>query len=307
MKRFLTTTATALVFATGAYAETTGSAVLDYDFDASAEVMASNFIGMRVYATEAEFDASVPVADGGETEWDDIGEINDVVLTRDGSVGAIIVGVGGFLGLGEKDVAVDMSQIAFVQDDNDTGDYFLVIKASQAALEGATDFDWIDAEAETQAMMKDAETMGEKTEAMAEDVAMDEKVEKMGDEVAVAANETDAALTEDMRATMTRPEIVREGYVQPELVELTSENLTGARVYGINDEDVGEVSELILNDDGMVEKAVIDVGGFLGLGEKPVAVSFEELNIQRSEDGGEFRVYIDATEDSLEAQPEFTG
>jgi hypothetical protein len=33
----------------------------------------------------------------------------------------------------------------------------------------------------------------------------------------------------------------------------------------------------------------------------------EELHIMRSEDGTDFRVYIDATEEELEAQPEYEG
>lgn len=44
---------------------------------------------------------------GGE----DIGDINDVLVSQDGSVNAVLIGVGGFLGIGEKDVAVNMSAL----------------------------------------------------------------------------------------------------------------------------------------------------------------------------------------------------
>lgn len=40
-----------------------------------------------------------------------IGEINDVLVSQDGSINAVIIGVGGFLGIGEKDVAVNMSAL----------------------------------------------------------------------------------------------------------------------------------------------------------------------------------------------------
>ncbi|MCJ8518807.1 sporulation protein YlmC with PRC-barrel domain [Pseudorhizobium tarimense] len=40
-----------------------------------------------------------------------IGSIGDVLVSQDGSVNAVIIGVGGFLGLGQKDVAVDMSAL----------------------------------------------------------------------------------------------------------------------------------------------------------------------------------------------------
>jgi hypothetical protein len=55
----------------------------------------SDFQGKAVYGTDGE----------------SIGEINDVLVSQDGSVNAVIIGVGGFLGIGEKDVAVDMTAL----------------------------------------------------------------------------------------------------------------------------------------------------------------------------------------------------
>jgi hypothetical protein len=40
-----------------------------------------------------------------------IGDVNDVLMERDGHAAAVIVGVGGFLGIGEKDVAISFNQI----------------------------------------------------------------------------------------------------------------------------------------------------------------------------------------------------
>ncbi len=45
-----------------------------------------------------------------------IGDVNDVLISGDGKVAAVIVGVGGFLGLGEKDVAIPFDQLAFAKD-----------------------------------------------------------------------------------------------------------------------------------------------------------------------------------------------
>ena len=74
---------------------------------------------------------------GSEKEWDDIGEINDVILSRKGEVKAIVVGIGGFLGVGEKDVAVAMKDIKFVRNGDDANDYFLVINANKQILTDA--------------------------------------------------------------------------------------------------------------------------------------------------------------------------
>ena len=45
-----------------------------------------------------------------------IGDVNDVLISGDGKVAAVIVGVGGFLGLGEKNVAIPFDQLAFAKD-----------------------------------------------------------------------------------------------------------------------------------------------------------------------------------------------
>ena len=103
MKRFLTTTATVLLLSTTAYADGHTAAFSDTAFDASTNLNASELIGMRVYATEANINNETQIAADGEKEWDDIGEINEIILTRDGVVQSVIVGVGGFLSIGEKD------------------------------------------------------------------------------------------------------------------------------------------------------------------------------------------------------------
>jgi sporulation protein YlmC with PRC-barrel domain len=44
-----------------------------------------------------------------------IGEINDVIMDAKGQVAGVVIGVGGFLGIGEKDVAVPMNALRFEQ------------------------------------------------------------------------------------------------------------------------------------------------------------------------------------------------
>jgi hypothetical protein len=49
-----------------------------------------------------------------------IGDINDVLISGDGKVAAVIVGVGGFLGMGEKNVALPYDQLVFAKDIGDS-------------------------------------------------------------------------------------------------------------------------------------------------------------------------------------------
>jgi hypothetical protein len=65
--------------------------------------------------------------------------------------------------------------------------------------------------------------------------------------------------------------------------ELTESTLVGAVIYGADDEKVGTISHL--HQSGTVPQAVVDVGGFLGIGSKPVLVSLSELNMMRDHTG----------------------
>lgn len=88
--------------------------------------------------------------------------------------------------------------------------------------------------------------------------------------------------------------------------EMTAEVLVGAPVYGPDSEKVGVVGDLLLSGEDEVRSAVIDVGGFLGLGSKPVAVPFDTLHFARDGAGGTVHAHISWTKDELKARPEFT-
>jgi sporulation protein YlmC with PRC-barrel domain len=53
--------------------------------------------------------------------------------------------------------------------------------------------------------------------------------------------------------------------------------LIGVNVYNGQNEKVGDIKELMVDKDGKVANLVIGVGGFLGMGERDVAVKFSEL------------------------------
>jgi sporulation protein YlmC with PRC-barrel domain len=53
--------------------------------------------------------------------------------------------------------------------------------------------------------------------------------------------------------------------------------LVGLNVYNNNDEDIGDINEIIVSKDGKIESVVVGVGGFLGMGEHSVAVPFSEI------------------------------
>jgi sporulation protein YlmC with PRC-barrel domain len=87
------------------------------------EILATSFIGKTVYTSARE----------------NVGDINDLVMTKDGDVKAAVIGVGGFLGMGEKDVMVPLDKITVSKDEN--GNDFLTISTTKAELESAPAFD----------------------------------------------------------------------------------------------------------------------------------------------------------------------
>lgn len=83
--------------------------------------------------------------------------------------------------------------------------------------------------------------------------------------------------------------------------ELVPSVIEGATIYGADDHKVGTVSHM--HGAGSESRVVIDVGGFLGIGAKPVAVSASELDFMRDEDG-DVHAVTSWTKDQLKDMPE---
>jgi hypothetical protein len=95
----------------------------------------------------------------------------------------------------------------------------------------------------------------------------------------------------------------RNGYDRADAKELTTADLESATVYGRNDETIGSISSLQVDHDGKITDAVIDVGGFLGLGAHSVQLPFSQLTVLRETNGSDMRVHLDTTKEKLKAMP----
>jgi sporulation protein YlmC with PRC-barrel domain len=292
MKKFMMTTA--LVAGSMGIAHAQDATTIFRTAPEASEIRASDLIGMRIYREEGE--AMGEAYNGLQEGWDDIGEINDVILSRDGSVEAVLVDIGGFLGMGESQVAVDMQSIRFVSDDaTDVDDFFLVLNAPREVFETAPMYD-TSANGATGTLPADGASS---------DTAATTTTEVTDPNVANTA--TAAQTTIEGQATTGSGTMVREGWNEVAAAEITSETLTGATVYGPDDQSIGEVSDLVLTADGQVQSAIVDVGGFLGMGEKPVQLDLSDLDIVREVDGDELRIYIAMTREQVEALPNYEG
>ena len=295
MKTLFGTTALVMALALPAMAQ---DAVTPFLPGIDRGVRASDFISKRVYITEQDTSAmSGEAIAAANTDWEDAGEISDVIISLNGDTEAVLVDFGGFLGIGEKTVAVSMANLVMVPDTNSPDDYFIVFTGSKAALESAPIFD--------EAMVFEATT----TEA----VTTTETAPAATDTMAATTTETAPAATDTMAATTTTEGTVAtdpaatapmtEGMV--DYSTMTEADLIGKRVYGPNNEDVGEISAVTLAEDGKIAAAVVDVGGFIGIGEKPVALGAEMLKLVPDAEGDDQIFRVSMTQEQLEALPTY--
>jgi hypothetical protein len=71
---------------------------------------------------------------------DTIGDINEIILTNDGSAAAAVIGVGGFLGMGEHQVAVQFKSLKIDRDSN--GNDVIMLDTTKDALKQAPEWTW---------------------------------------------------------------------------------------------------------------------------------------------------------------------
>lgn len=85
-----------------------------------------------------------------------------------------------------------------------------------------------------------------------------------------------------------------------------SDELIGADLKSRSDnETIGSISELVIDEDGQIAAVIVEVGGFLGLGEKEVAVSWDSIERRSNENDDGYEFSVDTTKDALENAKEY--
>jgi sporulation protein YlmC with PRC-barrel domain len=224
--------------------------------------LASRLLGFPVYSSTA-------------ADAERIGEINDLVIGQDGQVAAVIIGVGGFLGVGEKNVAIEYPQLQWTTAADNTER--LVLATTREALNAAPAIE------------------------MREDAPADTAAAPAPDDPAL---ETGTVSTQPADQTAAVP-FDRTTLTDLDEMTLTAEELIGTNVFGPNDDHVGVIGDLVLGDDGKaIDALIVDVGGFLGIGAKEVAIGFEDLDFALDANNIRF-LLLNVTKEQLEAQTAF--
>lgn len=345
IRNLLATTAIATLVATGAFAQdatTPAPAPADpAPMTEGSTTAAPEVSGEGHLATQIIGES---VFNGTGDDAQNIGDINDIVLGTDGKIEAVVVGVGGFLGIGEKDVAVDFAQLEWAERD---GDRWLVAPMTKEQLETQAAFDRSAYEPEQPVASTDpaATTPPAGGVAPAPDATAEAPAAPAPDATAEApapaepaapapdaTAEAPATTTPVPETTTQAPEpapadqmaqnpapadpaapapdastdttttgaIDKSTLTELPATDVRAEEMIGTKVYGAGDVDVGEIGDVVLTPDGKIDAYVIDVGGFLGAGEKEVAVGSDNLAFMTDKDGNKY-LYTNFTKEQFDA------
>jgi len=233
------------------------------------DTLVTRLLGQKVYSS---------VADDAQ----EIGTISDMVVTSGQGISAVVIGVGGFLGIGSKDVAVDFAQLEWAE--RNDGSRRWVLETTAEALTAAPAFIWTDSEEANGPAMTPAE----------------EQEQLVPGDPNAAPVDPDLTTDQPDRPVISTT-LDRTGLTDFDGSTLTAEELRGTGVYGIDDEPVGTISDVVVAPSGAIDALIVDVGGFLGLGAKPVAVGFDNLSFSADTSGTRY-LFINTSREQLEAQ-----
>lgn len=253
--------------------------------------LATNIIGETVY-------------NGTGDDAQNIGDVNDIVINKEAKAQSLVIGVGGFLGIGEKNVAYDFDKAQWAERN---GDRWLVAQTTREELTAQPDFDrkpYDPAPATTASNDANAPatvtpTVMASNTAPNDNTATTNNADQAGK---TAQNAPAAAPPANSTADQTKTgSIDKSTLTEMPMGEIRAEDLVGTTVYGANDVNVGEIGDIVLGSDKKVDAVIIDVGGFLGVGEKEVAVGMDNLKFMTDKNGKRY-LYTNFTKEQLEAQ-----
>jgi sporulation protein YlmC with PRC-barrel domain len=84
-----------------------------------------------------------------------------------------------------------------------------------------------------------------------------------------------------------------------------SSNLVGLDVYNNDNKNIGQIKDIAMNQHGRAQAFILSVGGFLGVGDRYVAVNPSEIKVSYNDSDKKWHATMNTTADQLKAAPEF--
>jgi len=256
--------------------------------------LASNIMGESVY-------------NGTADDAQKIGDVKDIVLAKDGKAESLVIGVGGFLGIGTKNVTYDFTKAKWAEKN---GDRWLVAETTKEQLQAQPDFNRKaydpapgstaaanNAPAATTPAVVSSDTTSDKGAKPAEPAKSTAENKPATPAPATAENKpTDTSATDETKTAS----IDKSTLTEMPMGDIRGDDLKGATVYGANDAKIGEIGDVVLKDN-KPDAVIVDVGGFLGIGAKEVALGMDKLKFMTDKDGKKY-LYTNFTKEQLQAQ-----
>ena len=203
---------------------------------------------------------------------DSLGKIEDVVVHPGGEPSYAVLSFGGWLGMGDKLFAMPWSVLRTVEADTAKKDSArsLVLPLDKERFKTAPGFD-----------KKSWPAMANK------DWTKDVDAFYVGDVNPNTIKPVDAAL-------------------RTSVITWRASELKGANVNTPTGEKLGDIKELAIDTNGRVSYAAVSVGGFLGIGDKLVAVPWDAMTFSLGGDKSDKKlITLPSTKKQLEAAPQF--
>ncbi len=286
MKRILLTTALVAFGTTPVFADTHSNSDTMTESQQQAgegmQIQATDLIGKVVYVSSEETNSETDreTVENVPDSWQNVADISDVLIDEDGNLASIVVEAAWFDTDGETGKSISADDLQFVSDSKDESTFYVVYTGDMQQFEETDSYD-------AAAMEQDGYSSAADT-----DAALTINPKQLGQQ---GQDEGDQNTQSEDRSQMN----------SISLADLTTDDLDGVAIIGDNDERIGEISEMVLTEDGTISDVIVDVGGFLGVGEKPVAMKLSEIELLQAENGT-IRGYVSMTETEVEELPEWS-
>ncbi|MFU8896232.1 MAG: PRC-barrel domain-containing protein [Gammaproteobacteria bacterium] len=254
---------------------------------------------------------------------EDIGTINELVIDNDGKIVAVIVGVGGFLGMGDREVAISWDSID-VETDPD-GDTRFFVDQSREQLKNIPEYSR-DGDARrgtattgrtgTTSQNRDAQERQQQTavatgtttqQRMAQQHSEQDRSDKKDADKRYSADKKSA---DKQSATMGSTQRTTGMSQHAQLSTKPANAFHGDKLLSAElrsrpeETKIGSIDELVIDNDGQIVAVIVSVGGFLGMGQRDVAISWDSIQAETDAEG-DTRFFVNMTEEQLKNAPKF--
>jgi hypothetical protein len=239
-------------------------------------------------------------------DGDTIGEIKSVFISSAGTVDSVMVGVGGFLGVGEREVQLAWKDLQIA----DNGEKVTVnmTKDQLKAMAPYTykDTSWRGKVFSDRGVWTDEQRAARDARTTADSAAMANRDRTMADSKAMPDHKPAmTATTPPTTTTSPAATAATESTGDFNAVgDMSANAVIGAKIRNENKDTVGSVQDLYLDGQGATKTVVVSVGGFLGVGAKDVAIKWSDL--KQSRDGKSLVLITNLSKDELKALPDYT-